>query len=210
MIEELQGIDPDESGNVSAFERVLGEVIALRTPSSIVPLLGLLRDNAEYDELMFSIIDGLEIFEDKDYVTEILRGAGQFGDAFGAVNALFSSAAVVFAVWAVMLQKQELQDTRAEFEKQTKIHDAHLQLLRDETKERRNLLELSYKPHLMLRNPTHRDARVGATLINAGAPIFDLKVIGVESPGGAVDLRAEAEYDPKTRRRDRGLVAFLA
>jgi hypothetical protein len=75
LIEELQGIDPDKSGNVSAFEGVLAEVIALRTPDSIVPLLGLFRDNAQYDELMFLIIHGIEIFEDKSYVTEILRGA---------------------------------------------------------------------------------------------------------------------------------------
>jgi len=73
LIEELQRVDPDE--NVRAFEGVLAEVIALRTPDSIVPLLGLFRDNAQYDEVMFSIIHGIEIFEMKTYVTEILRGA---------------------------------------------------------------------------------------------------------------------------------------
>jgi len=75
LTEELQGIDPDKSENVTAFEELLAEVIALRTPDSIVPLLGLFRDNAQYDELMFSIIHGLEIFDDKAYVSEILRGA---------------------------------------------------------------------------------------------------------------------------------------
>jgi hypothetical protein len=75
LTEELQGIDPDKSENVTAFEGLLAEVIALRTPDSIVPLLGLFRDNAQYDELMFLIIHGLEIFDDKAYVSEIIRGA---------------------------------------------------------------------------------------------------------------------------------------
>jgi hypothetical protein len=71
----LQGIDPDKSENVSAFEGLLADVVALRTADSIVPLLGLFRDNAQHDELMFSIIHSIEIFDDHAYVTEILRGA---------------------------------------------------------------------------------------------------------------------------------------
>lgn len=75
LIAELQSIDPDNPDNVSAFEGGLKEVIAQQTPASIVPLLSLLRDNAQYDELMFSIIHGLEVFADRAYVAEILRGA---------------------------------------------------------------------------------------------------------------------------------------
>ena len=75
LIEELQGIDPDKSENAAAFEGLLADVVALRTPDSIIPLLDLLRDNAKYDELMFSIIHGIEIFDDHAYVGEILRGA---------------------------------------------------------------------------------------------------------------------------------------
>jgi predicted transcriptional regulator len=37
--------------------------------------IALFRDNAQYDELMFSIIHGLEVFDDQTYVREILRGA---------------------------------------------------------------------------------------------------------------------------------------
>lgn len=75
LIEELQVVDPDLPGNAPIFEALLAEVMALRTPKSIGPLLGLFRDNAQHDELMFSIIHGLEIFDDKAYVDEILRGA---------------------------------------------------------------------------------------------------------------------------------------
>jgi hypothetical protein len=75
LIEELQAIDPDVPGNAAPFEALLAEVVALRTPESIGPQLGLFRDNAQHDELMFSIIHGLEIFDDETYVREVLRGA---------------------------------------------------------------------------------------------------------------------------------------
>lgn len=75
LIDKLQAVDPDLPGNTPAFEARLAEVVALRTPESIGPLLDLFRDNALYDELMFSIIHGLEVFEDKTYVDEILRNA---------------------------------------------------------------------------------------------------------------------------------------
>jgi hypothetical protein len=75
LIDELQAVDPDLPGNAPAFEALLAEVVALRTPECISPLLGLFRDNAQYDELMFSIIHGLEVFDDQAYVAEILRSA---------------------------------------------------------------------------------------------------------------------------------------
>ena len=75
LISELRGIDPDKLENVGAFEGRLADVLALRTPDSILPLLGLFRDNTQHDELMFSIIHGLEVFEDRTYVGQILRGA---------------------------------------------------------------------------------------------------------------------------------------
>jgi hypothetical protein len=75
LIKELQAIDPNLPGNAPAFEALLAEVVALRTPESISPLLGLFRDNAQHDELMFSIIHGLEVFDDQAYVAEILSDA---------------------------------------------------------------------------------------------------------------------------------------
>jgi hypothetical protein len=75
LIEELQALDPDIPDNVAAFEALLAGVVALRRPESIVPLLGLFRDNTQHDELMFSIIHGLEVFDDQAYVDQILRGS---------------------------------------------------------------------------------------------------------------------------------------
>jgi hypothetical protein len=78
LIKKLQAVDPDLPGNAPVFEALLAEVVALRTPESIVPLLDLFRDNAQHDELMFSIIHGLEVFDDQTYVDEILRNAATF------------------------------------------------------------------------------------------------------------------------------------
>jgi hypothetical protein len=78
LIKELQHLDPDLPGNVADFEALLAEVVALRTPESIAPLLGLFRDDAQHDELMFSIIHAIEVYDDHDYVDQILRGSTAF------------------------------------------------------------------------------------------------------------------------------------
>ena len=44
---------------------------------------------------------------------------GKFGDMFGATNALFSGLALVGAVYAILLQREELLEQRREFERQT-------------------------------------------------------------------------------------------
>ena len=74
LIQELQAVDFDKPENVALFEGLLAKVVALRTPKSVVPLLSLFRDEAQRDELMFSIIHALEVFDDEVYVAEILRG----------------------------------------------------------------------------------------------------------------------------------------
>lgn len=60
---------------------------------------------------------------------------GQFGDMFGAVNALFSALAFSGVVYAILLQRQELtlqrrelQLTRAQIAEQTKIHSQRLEM----------------------------------------------------------------------------------
>ena len=54
--------------------------------------------------------------------SEIIGRLGQFGDSFGAINALFSSVAVAGAVYAVILQQQELKLTRQEMRQARLAH----------------------------------------------------------------------------------------
>jgi hypothetical protein len=73
LITELRAIDPNTPGNTALFEKLLSEVIALRTSESIMPLLQLFRDDSQHDELMFSFIHGIEVFDNQTYVSRILR-----------------------------------------------------------------------------------------------------------------------------------------
>jgi hypothetical protein len=75
LIAELHRTDPNRSENVPPFEALLAEVAALRTPESIMPMLGLFRDDALYEEVMFSIIHCVEMFDDSTYVKHIIQGA---------------------------------------------------------------------------------------------------------------------------------------
>jgi hypothetical protein len=75
LIAELRSINPDKPENVAAFERLLADVVSLKTSDSIGPLLRLFRDNVQYDELMFSIIHSIEIFDDQTYVSQVLSAA---------------------------------------------------------------------------------------------------------------------------------------
>jgi hypothetical protein len=52
-----------------------------------------------------------------------LERLAQFGDAFGVINALFSSAAVAGAIYAVILQQRELVLTRQEMRQAREAHE---------------------------------------------------------------------------------------
>ena len=55
---------------------------------------------------------------------------GQFGDSFGAVNALFSGLAFVGVIWAIMKQQEELE-----------LHRDDLQNTQEEMKEQRGVMQ---------------------------------------------------------------------
>ena len=65
-------------GYVQRFEDYLGQVAALNDPACIAELLPLLDDDAEYDEMMFSIIRTIERFDDATYVRSIVDQLGSF------------------------------------------------------------------------------------------------------------------------------------
>lgn len=59
-------------GYVQRCESGLSQVIASNNSACIGPLLLLLDDEEEHDELMFSIIHGIERFDDATYVRAII------------------------------------------------------------------------------------------------------------------------------------------
>ena len=72
LIHEMKCLDLGKSDVAISFEEILEKIVATGTPTYIAPLLTLLHDDSVYDEMMFSIIHRIEVFEDKAYVSEIL------------------------------------------------------------------------------------------------------------------------------------------
>ncbi len=56
------------------FEEILGKVAVLDNPACIPLLLPFFEDDAEHDEMMFSLIHTIEAFEDRVYVEKVLDG----------------------------------------------------------------------------------------------------------------------------------------
>ena len=69
---------PDADDFVDNFEDKLSEFLELNTPNIIGSLLPFFDDNSEYDELMFSIIHTIEVFEDEIYVKQIINNLRDF------------------------------------------------------------------------------------------------------------------------------------
>jgi hypothetical protein len=130
-----------------------------------------------------------------------LEKAGQSGDLFGSLNALFSGLAFAGLIIALRmqreelaLQRQELRHTREEFAKQTMIHDAHLALLTLERDEKEKSNKLAFEPFLMLRIGEAYCNQGVFKLINAGATIFDLEFSDPRFSGlQVIDFKASAD-----------------
>lgn len=65
-------------GYVQRFEDILGRVAALNDPACIARLLPFLDDDAEHDEMMFSVIHAIERFDDATYVRSVVDDLGAF------------------------------------------------------------------------------------------------------------------------------------
>lgn len=75
-VERLREIQANrDSKYVERFESVLASIAELRDPSSIVALTEFFDDDAEFDELMFSIIHTIEVHDDETYCRELLKAA---------------------------------------------------------------------------------------------------------------------------------------
>ena len=75
-IQRLREIEANRDDNyVGPFEEVLASVADMNDPDSITALAEFFDDDAEFDELMFSIIHTIEIHDDATYCQELLKAA---------------------------------------------------------------------------------------------------------------------------------------
>jgi hypothetical protein len=86
-----------QGGDVATeFDVLLSEIASLNDPSCIRHLLKLFNDEAQYDELMFSIIHTIESFDVQVYIAQIMR----------ELPSLFRSS----PRWAIVLHMRILND----------------------------------------------------------------------------------------------------
>lgn len=72
-ISELRNLPKFDGEYVEQFEQVLEKIDSLDDPSSIILLSQFFDDEAEYDELMFSLIHSIEKFDDVTYINALLE-----------------------------------------------------------------------------------------------------------------------------------------
>jgi hypothetical protein len=73
LMKELEEVRRRKSSDyVREFEELLARIAALQDPQSIPALVALLEDDAEYDEVMFSIVHTIEAFDDSTYVDQVI------------------------------------------------------------------------------------------------------------------------------------------
>lgn len=109
-----------------------------------------------------------------------LRGA--FGDMFGAVNALFTGMALLGAVWAILLQTEELELQRAELKKSTAEFAKQNEILTEQLRAAKSAQQAAEAKERVAASPFFRykggssNGHVGRLIIeNAGADVFDVE-----------------------------------
>lgn len=74
LIDSLKSVPRDRTpASFAQFEDILGRIAALDDPDCIGPLVLLLDDDESIDELMFSIVHTIEVFEDTVYVDRLFQ-----------------------------------------------------------------------------------------------------------------------------------------
>ncbi len=74
LIESLESIPRDRTpASFAEFENILEQIMALKDPGCIGPLVLMLEDDESLDELMFSVVHTIEMFKDNVYTDRILH-----------------------------------------------------------------------------------------------------------------------------------------
>lgn len=74
LIDSLESVPRDRTpASFAEFESILAQIVAIEDPDCIAPLVLLLEDDESLDELMFSVVHTIEVFEDNLYVDRVLH-----------------------------------------------------------------------------------------------------------------------------------------
>ena len=97
----------------------------------------------DYPELITKLFPELAV--------ETLEKRGVFGDMFGSLNALFSGIALVGVIFAVFMQRKELQLQREDLQRSIKAQEESSQALSEQLKEMQEQTEFQKLPFLVVK-----------------------------------------------------------
>ncbi len=116
LIVELAGVLKNRDDDyVQRVENILGQISSLDDQDCIRLLLPFLDDNAEYDEMIFSIVHTIEQFDDDTYINELLTN----------ISSLFSKS----PRWTIILHMRILNSQTA-----LDAYEARIKTLSDQQK----------------------------------------------------------------------------
>jgi len=108
---------------------------------------------------------------------------GQFGDAFGGLNALFSSFAFAGIVYAILiqreelaLQREELRMSREELAAQNQIISKQLSSMQESFKFEQQKEFLAAEPMFVQRGGSGSASKKEIKFVNKGAPVTDVTI----------------------------------
>lgn len=119
---------------------------------------------------------------------------GSFGDMFGAVNALFSGVALLGVIYAIFLQKEELELQRIELRRSAEAQEKSEVALRGQIKEMQEQSELQLLPFVVL--TTSSGGSGNYVIRNVGnGPAMNIQVaLMLPTPDGAIKPSIVATY----------------
>ncbi len=116
------------------------------------------------------------------FVFDSVGDAGALGDAFGAINALFSGLALAGVIVAIImqgqelrLQREELRLTREELSRQADAHEERLGFEREREARTEAAEKRAAHPRFEVRPGTRHSKRDEFRLFNFGAEVMDLR-----------------------------------
>lgn len=85
--------------------------------------------------LLFGITPSILVYIGTNYFSvadsELAAVAGTIGDAFGFANSFFSGAALLFVIWSIRLQQQEIRFAREEWQQNTASQQEQVLMMKE-------------------------------------------------------------------------------
>jgi hypothetical protein len=100
----------------------------------------------------------------------------QFGEMFGAVSALFSGLAFAGVIYAVILQRQDMEISRKELAAQNQLISAQLVTMQESFSFERQKEALSSEPIFRTRGGSNSPTEKSCDFVNAGAAVTGFTV----------------------------------